>query len=33
MASREGVARSETHRKILDRLFLAVGLNAIEEPL
>ena len=31
MASREGVARSEAHKKILDRLFLAVRVNGVEK--
>lgn len=33
MARRKGVARSEAHRTILDRLFLAVGMNGVEKFL
>ena len=31
MANRQGIARSKAHRKILDRLLLAVGMNGVEE--
>src|SRR5688572_13043398 len=33
MASRDGVARSKAHKEILDRLFLAACMNAIQETL
>ena len=31
MADRQGIARSESHRVILDRLLLAVGVNGVEK--
>src|SRR5688572_1292397 len=33
VTSRQNVARRKMHRKILDRLFLAVGMNGVEKSL